>query len=224
MPLRLTSPWCYPCLSPPNPGEEAVTFINLQRYPKFFDDMSRGFPRRMVLARGGGPESRSLPKLRVHDVGDFEASFVPRLEDFGQLDERFRIPADVWDRLPAYRDFGFAVFKLKASPSRRSEDVISLAPAVGNHGVCIRWLSHSPGETQSSCTSRLCISMIEKFTPTRGLTYALLSAGRRDRRRSSGLGGIPDAGIGIIDIARPRVLLTPASPAGVCSWKDGDRT
>ncbi len=112
---------------PPNPGEEAVTFINLQRYPKFFDDMSRGFPRRMVLARGGGPESRSLPKLRVHDVGDFEASFVPRLEDFGRLDERFRIPADVWDRLPAYRDFGFAVFKLKASPSRRSEDVISLA-------------------------------------------------------------------------------------------------
>jgi hypothetical protein len=110
---------------PPNPGEDAVTFINLQRYPKFFDDMRRGFPRLMLpLARGGGAKSREPPKLRVHDVGDFEASFVPRLDDFGRLDERFRIPSDVWDRLPAYHDYGFAVFKLKASPSQRSAGVL----------------------------------------------------------------------------------------------------
>jgi len=110
---------------PPNPGEETVRFINLQRYPKFFDDMRRGFPPRMMpLSRSLEAISGEPPKLRVHAVGDFEASFVPRLDDFGRLDERFRIPADAWDRLPAYRDYGFAVFKLKASPSRRSAGIL----------------------------------------------------------------------------------------------------
>src|SRR5262249_51979047 len=105
---------------PPGPSEDAVRFINLQRYPTFFDDLRRGFPPRMLYPRCLGARAISLdaPKLRVHDVGDFEASFVPRIADFDRLDERFRIPPDVWARLPAYHDFGFAVFKLKASASR----------------------------------------------------------------------------------------------------------
>jgi len=105
---------------PPNPSEDAVRFINLHPYPTFFDDMSSGFPLRMVYPRGIGAKAISLdaPKLRVHDVGDFEASFVPQIGDFNRLDERFRIPLDVWDRLPAYHDYGFAIFKLKASSSR----------------------------------------------------------------------------------------------------------
>jgi hypothetical protein len=53
--------------------------------------------------------------LRIHDVGSFEASFVPRIEDFDRLDARFRLPGHVWDRLPTYRDYGFAVFKLRGS-------------------------------------------------------------------------------------------------------------
>ena len=39
---------------PPNPPEDAVRFINLQRYPSFFDDMARGFPTRMMLSRSAG--------------------------------------------------------------------------------------------------------------------------------------------------------------------------
>jgi hypothetical protein len=103
---------------PPRPPEDAVRFINLQRYPNFFDDMRRGFPPRMVFLRSWGakPIALDAPKLPVHDVGNFEASFVPCIEDFERLDERFRIPRQVWDRLPAYQDFGFAVFKLKRSP------------------------------------------------------------------------------------------------------------
>jgi hypothetical protein len=104
---------------PPNPPEDAVRFINLQRYPSFFDDMARGFPRIMTLLRSAGmikSLSEDAPKLEVHEVGDFEASFVPRIADFDRLDERFRIPGEVWDQLPAYKDFGFAVFKLKGSP------------------------------------------------------------------------------------------------------------
>jgi hypothetical protein len=30
------------------------------------------------------------------------------------LDERFRLPADTWEKIPGYQDYGFAVFKLKA--------------------------------------------------------------------------------------------------------------
>jgi hypothetical protein len=105
---------------PPGSAEDAVSFINLQGYPGFFDDMRSGFPPIMIQSRGGGPMSKSAPRLRVHDVGDFEASFVPQIDDFGRLDERFRIAPEVWDHLPAYRDYGFAVFKLKASRSSGS--------------------------------------------------------------------------------------------------------
>jgi hypothetical protein len=103
---------------PPRPPEDAVRFINLERYPTFFEDMARGFPKRMVLYRGGGSMkglSDEAPTLKVHEVGAFEASFVPRVGDFERLDERFRIPRDVWEQMPTYRDYGFAVFKLKAS-------------------------------------------------------------------------------------------------------------
>jgi hypothetical protein len=75
----------------PDPSEDAVSFINLQRYPSFFDDMRRGFPPRMTYlrSRGARPLSLDAPKLRVHDVGDFEASFVPvhRLHSAGSVDQ-----------------------------------------------------------------------------------------------------------------------------------------
>jgi hypothetical protein len=102
---------------PPNPPEDAVRFINLERYPNFFSDMNRGFNTITLLFKssGRGLGEAAAPTLQVHEVGKFEASFVPRLDDFDRLDKRFRIPRDVWDRLPAYRDFGFAVFKLKGS-------------------------------------------------------------------------------------------------------------
>jgi hypothetical protein len=42
----------------------------------------------------------------------YEASYVPRLQDFERLDPRFRLPPQVWASLPLYADYGFAVFKL----------------------------------------------------------------------------------------------------------------
>lgn len=60
-----------------------------------------------------GPPPAAAPQLVVHEVGDYEASFVPAVADFGRLDPRFRMPPGVWDALPQYADWGFAVFKLK---------------------------------------------------------------------------------------------------------------
>jgi hypothetical protein len=101
---------------PPGCADDAVWFIDLSGYDDLFTDLGRGFPQLVSY-----PKSRSLsrapvpeqPKLRVHTVGAFEASFVPSPGDFGRLDERFRLPSDTWERLPAYADYGFAVFKLR---------------------------------------------------------------------------------------------------------------
>jgi hypothetical protein len=63
--------------------------------------------------------------LEVVEVGSFEASFVPTLADFGRLSPIFRLPAQVWEQLPGYRDYGFAVFKLK--PGRHEIHPMALA-------------------------------------------------------------------------------------------------
>jgi hypothetical protein len=98
-------------------AEDAVKFIALDAYPEFFDDMEKGFHRfehavaaTGILAAGGLP-----PRLEVHEVGDFIASFVPTQSDFDRLDARFRLPTDTWDQLPQYRDWSFAAFQLKAA-------------------------------------------------------------------------------------------------------------
>lgn len=98
--------------------EKAVKFINLEKYPQLFDDLWKGFPESRARSYGdpfaaaSGPVSQR--KLEVQSVGSFDASFVPTIADFTRLDERFRLPGDVWAKLPGYADFGFAVFKLKA--------------------------------------------------------------------------------------------------------------
>jgi hypothetical protein len=78
--------------------------------------MRAGFPVPKDDSRGDkslGPKPGSAPALKVVDVGAFEASFVPAVKDFSRLDERFRLPAEVWESLPQYKDYGFVVFKLK---------------------------------------------------------------------------------------------------------------
>jgi hypothetical protein len=54
----------------------------------------------------------------VHQVGAFEASFIPDLTAFGRLDPRFRLADGVWQQLPAYGDYGFVVFQLRAGDAR----------------------------------------------------------------------------------------------------------
>jgi hypothetical protein len=100
---------------PPGSSDDAVQFLSLERYRQFFRCLENAFPRgaTMSLQSSRSPPERQM--LAVHTVGAFEASFVPSPADFERLDERFRLPAGVVDAVPAYGDWGFAVFQLATS-------------------------------------------------------------------------------------------------------------
>lgn len=96
-------------------GEKTVEFIDLKGYPDIFADLRAGFrPDIHTRSLAAGKSA----KLEVILVGDFEASFVPTIKDFGRLDERFRLPPGTWDKLPDYKTYGFAIFKLKPGAVR----------------------------------------------------------------------------------------------------------
>jgi hypothetical protein len=98
----------------PGSGEDAVKFVSLEKHPRMFERLHGLFEFLQPAARKGGLSlSISLPrqKLVVHEVGSFIASYVPARADFTRLDERFRIPDVLFDAVPAYADYGFAVFQ-----------------------------------------------------------------------------------------------------------------
>jgi hypothetical protein len=96
-------------------GEDGVSFFDLSAYAGLFADLAALFPAPKSASDSFGSVSRTAPraKLKVQSVGAYDASFVPSIADFSRLDERFRLPGGVWDEVPGYADFGFAVFKLK---------------------------------------------------------------------------------------------------------------
>src|SRR5437867_4759531 len=67
---------------PKESKDDAVRFINLEKYPEFFADLLKGFPppsaagdtTRLGLAKAG--------PLPVVEVGSCEASFVPSVNEF----------------------------------------------------------------------------------------------------------------------------------------------
>jgi len=106
---------------PAQTPENGVRFINLEKYPTFFSALESGFPRpRSVsgFALGGGEVKSAASPLAVVEVGSYQASFVPKVSDFSRLDERFRLPTSVWSMLPQYKNYGFAVFKLKKESNK----------------------------------------------------------------------------------------------------------
>lgn len=95
-------------------GDEALKFIDLSGCPNFFKELDMLFPsaaaRSAMMSFSVG---KSVSPLVVHDVGDYEASYVPSMNEFRRLDERFRLDDKIWGRLPDYSNCGFAVFQLK---------------------------------------------------------------------------------------------------------------
>ena len=104
-----------PVPTPVAAAEDAIRFIDLSGYEAFFDDMADGFIEPQSQSRSfSAPLPASFQSLKMYEVGSFQASFVPTLNDFSRLDARFRLPAQTWDALPRYSDYGFVVFKLQA--------------------------------------------------------------------------------------------------------------
>jgi hypothetical protein len=99
----------------PGSGDDAVRFIDLSATPRMFDELHALFEFQQVAARSKGGMARLArqPTLVVHDIGAFVASYVPSRADFARLDERFRLPEVLFDAVPAYADYGFAVFQLR---------------------------------------------------------------------------------------------------------------
>lgn len=95
--------------------EDAVRFFDFSGYASVFDDLHRSFPTAVTYADpfGAEPRSASASPLKVIAVGAYDASFVPQIADFTRLDARFRLPEELWPKLPGYSNFGFAVFKLR---------------------------------------------------------------------------------------------------------------
>lgn len=92
------------------PGDESsVFFLDMKGYEGFFRDMHQGFP---AIHLPNIPKGASGKSLAVQKVGDFIASFVPTMDDFSKLDPQFVIPKETWAKVPAYADYGFAVFQL----------------------------------------------------------------------------------------------------------------
>ncbi len=94
-------------------SDSSVTFIDLSHYRNLFFDFQRGYPEVAQMSIGCSSQTKSvMSDLKVFQVGDYVASFVPTLSDFSRLDERFRLSDSVWNQLPDYQDFGFVVFQL----------------------------------------------------------------------------------------------------------------
>jgi hypothetical protein len=103
-----------PIPTPKASKEDAVKFISLEKYEDFFADLHTGFPERAAGGLSLGTKSAPKPgSIKLVEVGSFIASFVPAIADFSRLDEKFRLASGVWDKLPQYKDWGFAVFQLK---------------------------------------------------------------------------------------------------------------
>lgn len=101
---------------PVGSAEDAVRFVDLSGYEKLFDDLRAAFPVPQSRSLSfGAPAPAALAILEVHRVGAFDASFVPTAGDFARLDPRFQLPESLLSTVPAYRDWGFAVFALRPS-------------------------------------------------------------------------------------------------------------
>src|SRR3954453_12532236 len=76
-------------------SDDSLRFIDLKEYENFFGDLARGFPYREPVSVGccsGHPKATTKAALRVFEVGNYVASFVPTRNDFERLDARFRLP------------------------------------------------------------------------------------------------------------------------------------
>ncbi|HSH04685.1 MAG TPA: hypothetical protein VLL52_19390 [Anaerolineae bacterium] len=95
---------------PRGTGEDGVSFINLEGYPKFFEDLAGLFAN--ITRSQSRHFGMVAANLAVVEVGSFIASFVPTIGDFERLSPQFQLDEGIWSQLPQYQDYGFVVFQL----------------------------------------------------------------------------------------------------------------
>ena len=101
----------------PPAHDESLRFVDLRDYETFFDDLADGFPYVAPSFNMGCSKSfdaASGRALKVFEVGNYIASFVPQLSELSRLDVRFTLPENTWSQIPQYTSYGFAVFQLAA--------------------------------------------------------------------------------------------------------------
>ena len=84
-------------------GEDALQFVDLSGYPDLFDDMDAVCLPEFQMASMAGIddfdtldlEEAETTVLSVHEVGDYEASYVPTMADFSRIDPCFHLPDDI---------------------------------------------------------------------------------------------------------------------------------
>ncbi len=103
-----------PVRSPTSAG--AFRFVDLEPVGGFFRDLERCIPEPVTSDIELGDDEDGL--IAVQKVGAYEASFVPGRADFARLDARFVIPASIWDALPQYSGWSFAVFRLRPGAAK----------------------------------------------------------------------------------------------------------
>lgn len=135
----------------PGSGENAVEFLNLEKVPDFFEKLKTLFPA--PKTRGKIPVAVSANygagTLEVVKVGSFEASFVPSQADFRRLDRRFRMKDGVWEKLPQYADWGFAVFKLRRDSTTVHPMAFSFPNSMPKNGLFLPTVHIHDGEVHT---------------------------------------------------------------------------
>lgn len=140
-------------------GEDAVSFISMEDHPDFFNMLSVLFPTPEGEDEVGNvsfedPVAEEV--LNVHQVGYFDASFVPNIQDFSRLDEGFRLPGHVLEQFPGGANYGFVVFKL----SKGHTQEVHL------------WLFRFQRACRTHYFFRPCMSMTVNFTkPQTSITF-----------------------------------------------------
>ena len=134
-------------------SDDSVRFIDLKGYESFFDDLANGFPFVPHSGIGcGGLESKDAAEgmLEVFEVGNYIASFVPTLADFDRVDPKFRLPAETWDNIPGYQNFGFAVFQLAAGSLKPHPMALEFSTQTDNQEIFFPTIHIHDGEVHQT--------------------------------------------------------------------------
>jgi len=96
--------------------DDIVEFVDLTDSADIFAKIDNLFPSMALWFVMASAKKENY--IKVESVGSYEASFVKNSGDFENLDPRFSLDSETLEKLPQYKDYGFIVFKLKATDSK----------------------------------------------------------------------------------------------------------